>query len=384
MADSNISRLHKATDVVPKFTGCLSLLGSLVIQRELYHDFRRGRHGRSVWNRTLFALCFADYALTLSNMLTSLPIPADEENVRVWGNIGTRATCVAQGTLFSFGLWTSSLLNLHLGLTSLLIVRYNWTEKRLKQYELLIHSSTWLPALVIAIFPIPLGLYNPAPHICWLHAYPFGCNEQYKFGDEGNCIRGENGSIYNLVYVIIPMWPCMLASLAGFRVIYLRVRRVEDNISRYNFARAPSLVMGASSPRLTATPTAARSRKVAYRAMWFLLSFFMTYSLSLVRSLFWLGFDGFSEWLAFFNLTVYVIQGFFNLLAFMRGRRNMQTQEGKFLRYVLFFEWVRDICPVRGTPVSSSEERAPSSRGAAVVEHESPQAEIEVCDRGGD
>ena len=324
MVDKNtqfyISSLHKATDIVPKFTGCLSLLGSLVIQRELYQDFRRGRHGRTVWNRTLFALCYAVYALTLSNMLTSLPIPADEENVRVWGNIGTRATCVAQGTMFSFGLWASSLLNLHLGLASLLMVRYNWTEKRLQQYELFIHLSTWLPALVTAIFPIPLGLYNPAPHICWLHAYPFGCKEQYKFGDEGDCIRGENGSIYNLVYVIIPMWPCMLVSLAVFRVIYLRVRHIEDNMSRYGFSRASSDIMGtSSSSRPTAAPPQARSRQVAYRAMWFILSFFMTYSLSFVRSFFWLVFHGFNERLAFFNLSVYVNSRFLQPVGLYEG-----------------------------------------------------------------
>ena len=374
MTVEGFSNLHKATDIVPKFTGSLSLLGSYVIQRELWSDFtnkdnRRSSAACTVLNRTLFALCVADYLLTLSNMLTSLPIPHDEENVKVWGNFGTRATCTAQGFAFSFGLWTSSVLNLHVACVAYLIVCHGWSERRLRKIEPYIHLSTWIPALVTASLPVHLELYNPAPHICWLHSYPFGCKESRRFGkEEADCVRGDNGSIYNLVYVIFPMWFCIFASATMFVLIYRRVRRLEHERSQASFhvsisnlesnnnitAGTNTATASAAAPPARIVPlpqNSARSKLVAWRAIWLILSFLATYTLSLVRSLYWLCFSGFNEWLAFWNLTVYVIQGIFNLLAFMKTRQQMQTPEGRLMRYLLFLQWLPHS---QGPQVSSS------------------------------
>lgn len=64
------SAIFKATEIAPKFTGLLSLLGDVVVMRELVHTFcgnKKNKQSGTI-HRTLFALCIADLAHDTSHL----------------------------------------------------------------------------------------------------------------------------------------------------------------------------------------------------------------------------------------------------------------------------------------------------------------------------
>ena len=164
---------------------------------------------------------------------------------------------------------------------------------------------------------------------------PIDCKQTYKYGtEEANCTRGDNAAIYDLIFVVFPMWPAMFASAVCFALIYRSVREQERRTNRFHFPNYMS-----SSARIVTSGSdhhKTKSTAVAIRALWLITSFLITYSLDLVRALMWYISGIQNEWLLLFDFIIYPMQGFFNFLAFARGRSHMKTPEGRFLRKLLF------------------------------------------------
>jgi hypothetical protein len=123
------------------------------------------------------------------------------------------------------------LYNISLAMFYLLTIKYNWQDQRLRNLEKYVHGTICTLALVSAIIPIPLDLYNPCLFICWINNAPYGCE-----GDK--CIRGAKANKWELAYTIFPIWISIVLSFLLMGMIYCAVRAAEQRTSIYTHFRS--------------------------------------------------------------------------------------------------------------------------------------------------
>jgi len=288
-------------------------------------------------SRALLAMSIADIFFSIPWFLTTWPAPAELDYI-VW-NVGNTATCTFQGVFFQFGLAASPLFNVTLTFFSLLMVRYQWTDHHYAKVESWIHASIWTCAAALAIFPIPLTLYNNGINLGWIKSYPFGCKDSATYGDEADCTRGDNAWIYALTLSLFPNWACMILSAIILLLIYLSVRDIETHIARYA-GSIRSVNFSSGTPGCSTTGTGSkpaledpelhitrrkRSHAVAKQAMWYTGAFLLNFSLDAVNSVFLYADGTYIPGLDLFAYMLLPLQGFFN----------MRTPEGRWLRGIV-------------------------------------------------
>jgi hypothetical protein len=154
--DYVITAKDKASAILPKITSLLSILGSSCIIAEVVAEHKRGR-GKAT-NRLLFSMSVSDIIFSTAWFFSTWAAPKDADYI--WNPVGTTATCEAQGFMVQLGWTATPLFNICLSWYYLLMVRYNWHEVRLKRLDPWVHGSIWALSLTLAIFPIPMDLYN--------------------------------------------------------------------------------------------------------------------------------------------------------------------------------------------------------------------------------
>jgi len=97
--------------------------------------------------------------------------------IEIWGAIGTRDTCRAQGTVMLFGLTASSAWDCVLTSTLLLIVKYGWRERRLRNLLKYAHAFCWTYATIWTAIPWLYDGYNNATYFCAAESYPPLCSK---------------------------------------------------------------------------------------------------------------------------------------------------------------------------------------------------------------
>lgn len=361
--------------VSPKPSAFLSIISSYTLIREVVEDLRHktpaGMRARAdvskPLSRTLICMSIADLFFSVPWFLGTWVAPAGGE---AYFAAGTQATCTWSACWFQFGTVASPIFNVVFAFYSLLMLRYNWTDKQIAdRLEPWVMGAIWTVAVTCAIFPIPLDLYNEGFRICWINANPFRCT------DDDSCRGGLLAENLSYWFVIFPTWPCIFAALVIIIMIYATVRRNENRMSRYAGSRVvsqsilQSMVAGLKTSILSRAsqtgepmqPTSResadgagslqsdaptvrrdRSRAVAKQAIWYMTAFLVTYSLDMVSYSLW-QFQGFVYYdaLDFFAYVLYPLQGFFNFIIFCRPRKVMKTPEGRILRKVFCFV---DLC----------------------------------------
>lgn len=63
---------------------------------------------------------------------------------------------------------------------------------------------------------------------CWLAPLPLGCLDSWRYGDEGDCIRGDNAWIYRWAFYFAPLWFCLVLSTVTMMFISKTVRAREE------------------------------------------------------------------------------------------------------------------------------------------------------------
>ena len=124
------------------------------------------------------------YAIILSSnffgsfgiFLGTWPAPADNLNedihgIDLIGNVGNTATRDAQGFIVTLGASATNCFNAILTVYFLMIVKYGWTETRLRKIEPIFHVyGAVLPIGTSAVFLV-MGWYNTAILTCFVMAY---------------------------------------------------------------------------------------------------------------------------------------------------------------------------------------------------------------------
>jgi hypothetical protein len=93
------------------------------------------------------------------------------------------------------------------------------------------------------IASLSLGLFNSGLFDCWIAPYPQGCTESWRIPKDEhgnqvptatNCERGDNASLYQWVFDVIPKWVSVLVVTLNMILTNLAVRRQELSTIRFS------------------------------------------------------------------------------------------------------------------------------------------------------
>jgi hypothetical protein len=250
---------HSATlALLPKFTGALSAIGSTYIfQDVIFHKNPIHR----VYHRLCLGLSCADMVASVVFVLSTWPTP---ETRGVYLSSGTTQTCTAQGFFNELGNMATPLYNTSLCAYYVLVIRNAWFEDRIRsKAEPWMHAIPIVISLTISLLGLPFDLYNNAGFLCWIAAYPQGCQA------DGTCTRGVHADIFRWVHYAI-IWSAIFLITLGMYSLYLKVKEQERIQSRETMVAE---VAGRGR----------KSRQVAIQAFLFVGALYLTWIFTTVR-----------------------------------------------------------------------------------------------------
>ncbi|CAB9504878.1 expressed unknown protein [Seminavis robusta] len=201
----------RALAILPKTTGCISIIGSSIIAFSVLRD--KQKLSKS-YHRLLLGMSLVDVLVSFWEALSTWPMPTDSEAMFASGNF---STCVMQGFFIQFYV-VSSFYSVSLAIYYTVVLRYNWSEDQVKKLEPYLHSIPLLWGFATGIIGISLKLYNPAGLWCWISPFPGGCS-----GDE--CIRGINGNTYRWAFFYGPLWANIAFVTIAMALVWVNVRK---------------------------------------------------------------------------------------------------------------------------------------------------------------
>lgn len=123
-----------------RVSAILSLVGSSFIVWNIIH---KPSERRTTYHQLVFGMSCFDIITSLAYALTGVLLPPYSGQYQAHGN---HATCLLQGFMIQLG-ETSVFYNLLLAVYFLLLIKYNWKERRFRQYRNYFH----LPILAIGV-----------------------------------------------------------------------------------------------------------------------------------------------------------------------------------------------------------------------------------------
>jgi len=346
---------EKAMAIVPKFSAIASICGSIFIVHDILKShFRNSRkHPRknsvttrhthsssktlrnSAFYRLVLCLSLSDFLASTAMFLTTWPIPKDEfvpgnPSNLVYGNIGNRSTCTAQGFFIQLSI-ICPMYNALLASYYYLTIRHGWKERDFQvRVEYGGQAIVLFWGLGTAIAGLVLQIYNNCSNIwCWIAKYPMGC------GPDGSvpCEHGEHADVLRWVFYYGPLWICIGVVSGTTFLVYWYVRNLEvkanqytskySTVGRASTAGSSSIVLGGE--RNEKLRQNKRSRAVAQQGLFYAGSFVLVWVFGTINRAMQMA-DAKRPWQLKFLLAIFEpSQGFFNFLVYVRPR---------FLRYL--------------------------------------------------
>jgi len=202
-----------------------------------------------------------------------------------------------------------------------------------RNIEIYLHIVPIGLALASAIANLVLKNYNSAGWHCWIATLPSNCTSSYELtnGEETDCIRGDNASLYQWGFFYVPLWLVINFCLYAMYQIYNHVYECESRTVPYQFSVDAQMKM---------------TKEVKSQSCLYFLAFFVTYSVpSLTRMLQLVGIDD-HEIMSVVSGGTIASMGLWNALIYFRPRYKKLDEEKSALRKVaslinatLFF-WV--------------------------------------------
>lgn len=390
-------RQDKILSILPFFPAVLSILGSATIIYLVTSEKKK-----SPYRRLLLGMSLCDIFFSITLPLQAFLLPK-ETSQRVWA-IGSSGSCTALGFAQQFA-FSAMIYNGFLSYYFLLTVRYGWKHQQLsKCIEPCMHGISIGFPLVTATVGAVKGFYHEVElgPGCWISDYPEGCNLP---GSEIDCTSPTwawmfGGSI--LIFVVLSLlvnnallyWHVRSTIQVSKRRSSVRIIEESINFSMKDgvmesacSSNPSSALKGPDSSRwsLTGTPTPSvedsqtrRVRAVATQAFLYVGSFVTAYVwTAILRIMESLEFDAEDEASIFPILVLQAlfvpIQGFFNLLVYVRPRylraRVDFPKESRYwaFRRALFGNKVKPISSVRITPGSTLTTRVGGATGAGTA-----------------
>lgn len=210
MASSEAQR--KALALLPKPMGVVSIFCSSLIVFSVLRDAKKRAR---IYHRLLLGISLLDICNSFWFLVSTWPIQRESGAMYA---IGNDATCVTQGFFIQAGIATS-FYSVSLATYYLLVLRFGWSESKVRRLEPFMHAIPFVWGLGTATIAIPLKLYNNANLWCWIAPYPAGCT-----GDD--CIRGVNADYYRWAFFYGPLWVNIIIVTAAMILVFVHVRGV--------------------------------------------------------------------------------------------------------------------------------------------------------------
>lgn len=264
---------QKVLTWLPRVMAILSFLSSSFI---IFDASSSQEKRERLQNQLLIALSLFDIFGSAAYAFTTLPIPENYTYGPVYGAKGNDASCTAQGFFIQIGT-ISAYTNVSLSLYYLLVIKYGWSESRVKKLRVYLFFVPILVGLSFAFAGIPF--YDPLP--LW-------CNNTASYWPD------------------IPV--AVAIGLATFIMgtvcwdVYSKERRTR----KYHSGR---------------TGRARLSTKVFWQSFWYLLAFYLTWPVYLALQYAWAGGESFTQYGFILTAgTMVPLQGFWNMLVYIRPR----------------------------------------------------------------
>jgi hypothetical protein len=238
-----------ALAIAPKVTSAISIVGSAYIIYDAAKRCLRATSRNHTYHRLMIGLSVCDLSMSMGLFTSTWPMPRNTPNV--WGAAGTTQTCSAVGFFEQAGVG-AVLYNASLSTYYLLRIRFGWPTQRLVKVEYALHIIPIVFALATMIASLALDLFNSGLFDCWIAPYPQGCVESWRSPDgQTTCVRGNNASLYQWVFDVIPKWLAVLLVTVNMfvthRGVYLQERRTAKYTNPAAFSNQWSLMPGQAS-----------------------------------------------------------------------------------------------------------------------------------------
>jgi hypothetical protein len=262
----------------------------------------------SVWD-VLFSFFFA--------FLSSWPVPEGT----VWGSMGNQTSCTAQGFLVHFFATFSTLTNATLAVTYLLIVRYSWTEERLRRSQpILLFLVPFCIAVIVTIPPLIYDAYNfGGLYLCFIQASPLGCDDE---DSATPCERGANAKFLSSLS-LVPIVIANIISIGSMILLYRTILHKER--ARDQYRPGGSLELDRRLSRRVAMQGIYFSG--AYVLTWFCFYVFFVLAAIGVQPSYWM------QIIAGFYLP---LQGFLNAIVYLRTMLTKKNRKIMMLAISVF------------------------------------------------
>lgn len=274
-----------ALALIPKFAAGVSIVGSSYIVFDVVRHMRNrycpccccagNRAGGTVnpdgprrrsdtYHRLLLMMSTCDLMMSGGIFMSTWPMPREVPNV--WGNVGTTQTCTAQGFFEQFGVSTV-MYSASLSIYYLITIRSGRSASsraRIRRLEPYLHAVPLVFGLATAVAGLFLRAYNYGLWDCWIAPYPPGCKESWRNDGTTDCVRGDNASLYQWLFDLIPKWTSILIVTVNMILVYLHVRKQEVISERWSSkTRNPSSVAGLLGSARGSTTSASASHQRA-------------------------------------------------------------------------------------------------------------------------
>jgi len=176
----------------------------------------------------------------------------------------------------------------------------SWKEGKLRKIEPYLHGFVLLFCISSSATLYAKQVTNHGVFFCWINSVPINCEED----ENVECVRGEDVLFYRTIFMIIPIVVCFLLINFFMISLYLTFHRQASRMRRYSHTqssieRRSSLNRGNENERRVSNfrnsvsnairrssntsisdqgPMMIRKRKVFFKAMYFIGSFFVVWS----------------------------------------------------------------------------------------------------------
>lgn len=170
---SSIDPYQAALFILQKISCILSALGSLMIISQVCRSkFNR----KKPQQRLILGISIIDFNTSIVWIFTNLFMPPESGALFATGN---QATCDAQGFVVQFS--TAGILYMcSLQMQYLLVIKYGWKDRRIRNIEKWFHLVPILFGTGTAVAALVLEQYNAANWDCWIAPSPQDCTSSYE------------------------------------------------------------------------------------------------------------------------------------------------------------------------------------------------------------
>ena len=297
----------KTIILLSRSAGTLGLLGSIYIIQDVLKDSRRRKPTK---NRIILLMSICDFLSSISGPILG-PVMGPKE-VGAPGSIGNTTTCTIQGFMILSTVTSSAYYNVTLALCYLLMVRFEFSDDRLRKLEPYFLFVPICMGLLVAFPAFFVDVYNFNGDRCFVARRPCGC----LF--EVSPVKCGNGDLVDLWYLIssieIAIAACFI--IGCMIMMYKATLQRERNGDRFRFSTI--FVLGENRDLARSSPRTFRMRRtlsdtMKAQGMWYSGAYLISFSPILLSTFIH------AYWVALLMVTADML-GFTNAVIYIRPR----------------------------------------------------------------